>query len=631
MDRSNYRNWPNLFGIILATSLLLSARGGLSQEFATSAPTSESLAAAASTNSDSVTQAVTSSASQEFPRLENPRMLLSPVASWVIKEGEFEWLFGLAKLGLIVAAVFWWLHCMHISSSDLAAQGMEARDGRQSKLWTLRLFGSGLLGIGIAMILPAYAWAAAILIAAMVIPYEIFVSWHNRQLGEAAPQLGILPMLPQLDSQSPVFEPYLPAATGEGAPESPRTIRIVGKSSLRGGGMAASETVESSPAFQFVLSIIERAVVSSATDLHINSRSNRVEVKQRVDGTLEPLQELPLDAGLAVINVLKVLSELSIADRRRSQDGSFLVDVDNRRLSFRVSSQGTQSGEKLSIRILDPAKSFTSLASLGMPLPIVERLTSQLEQRHGLVLFVGATGAGKSTTGCAALQTIDTSEKNVVSIEDPIEYQIPSIDQIEVNYRAGQTFQSALRSVLRLDADVIFIGEIRDSETAKIAIQAALTGQLVLATMHAADSVGAFQRLSDLTGDPTGVAATVRAVIAQALVRKLCPECRTEYAADESTATTIGTSASASLYRSSTNLVLHCPVCDGRRFMRRTAIYELTEVNPEIRELVRSQGSLAQIADAAQRAGMVPLREHALQLVREGIISINEMKRVLGE
>ncbi|HBE70101.1 MAG TPA: type II/IV secretion system protein, partial [Planctomycetaceae bacterium] len=383
-------------------------------------------------------------------------------------------------------------------------------------------------------------------------------------------------------------------------------------------------------AFQYVLSTISKAVASNATDLHINTRTKTVEIKQRIDGTLAPLAELPISLGASVINIFKIMSELSIADKRRSQDGSFLADVGDRRLSFRVSTQATQTGEKLSIRILDPSSIFADLSSLGMPEQVRERCQRQLTQKHGLILFVGATGAGKSTTACAALQRIDTTIKNIVSIEDPIEYQIPNVDQVEVNLKAGQTFETALRSILRLDADVVFIGEIRDAETAKIAVQAAQTGQLVLATMHATDSVGGFQRLSDLVGDPTAVASTVRAIVAQTLVRKLCPTCKIEYNADDEIAGEVGVTPEASLYRSNTELVLKCPVCEGRRFMRRTAVYEITEATPEIRELVRNRASLADLTEAAKQNGLVPIREQAALLVRDGIISMNELNRVLG-
>ena len=567
--------------------------------------------------------------SRDFPK--GAMWMLTPLRGMSAAQNSgYDQVYAIAKFTIVVACVFLWLRLMHVSSTSETVDKSGKPDEGIARNWTTRIFLGGLAGISIAMILPATVWAAGILVAATVVPYGIFIRSQKQRLGDAASKLSYLPLVSNRPRQPVVFEAYGPAEEAESSP--PQTsIRLLSKSALRNDNQHLSKSVEKSPAFQYVLSVIDRAVRSSATDLHINSRPNHVEVKQRVDGTLEPLPELPREAGLAVINILKVLSELSIADRRRSQDGSFLVEVNGRRLSFRVSSQGTQSGEKLSIRILDPSKSSTRLRSLGMPAAIEESLEKQLLQRHGLILFVGATGAGKSTTACAALQLIDSTTRNVVSIEDPIEYQIPSIDQIEVNLKAGQTFESALRSVLRLDADVIFVGEIRDAETAKIALQAAQTGQLVLATMHATGAVGGFQRFANLTGDPTGVASAVRAVVAQTLMRKLCPKCRTEYSPDEDVANTVGSGADESLFRSNTELKLLCPTCNGRKFMRRTAVYELVEANSELRELVREQASQAQLTEAAVRQGMIPIRDHGTTLVREGVISVNELNRVLGE
>ncbi len=536
-------------------------------------------------------------------------------------------IFALVKLGIVLGAVFFWLSCLRVVSNAKVQQSVKADDRSASSRWVGGLLVIGIAALLIALVLPATGLAAIVLVAGVAVPYSMFVNWQNSHQQQTAPRLRWMPILPKAAESKPVFEAV---DAGAGHDAAPIPISFVGKSALRESTGGLSQSVEDSPAFQYVLSTISRAVASNATDLHVSTRSKIVEIKQRVDGSLTSLAELPLPLGASVINIFKVMSELSIADRRRSQDGSFLADVGDRRLSFRVSSQATQTGEKLSIRILDPSNTFTDLASLGMPDDIQARCARQLTQKHGLILFAGATGAGKSTTACAAVQMIDTSIKNIVSIEDPIEYQIPDVDQIEVNLRSGQTFESALRSVLRLDADVIFIGEIRDSETAKIAVQAAQTGQLVLATMHATDSVGGFQRLADLAGDATAVASTVRAIIAQTLVRKLCPRCRIEYSADDVLADEVGTQPEASLYRSNTEMQTICPVCEGRRFMRRTAVYEMTEATPEIRDLVRNRASLTEIAEASQRAGMVPLREQAALLVKDGTISINELNRVFG-
>lgn len=637
MERMNYFHPLLAIGLSFALSLTVACGTGLCQE-QLSAPRSESAQVAddAQAVADEATTPVsyTPNASGEinFPHFDSENWYWTPIDSLrSVPNSSYELTFGLVKLALTVACVFWWLHCLKVSSSvsDSRVSAKEQLDSRTN--WTTRLFICGLAGICFAVILPSTAISAGVMIVATGVPYTLFVNAQNRLQDSSAPRLSYFPRVPKQTSSPVVFDEVKASLDGDSPPLN-TSIRFIGKSSSTGQShFGLSRSVEDSQAFQYVLAMIAKAVASCATDLHINSRTHHVEVRQRVDGTLEPLPDLPRENGLAVINILKVVSELSIADRKKSQDGSFQVEVDGRQLSFRVSSQGTQSGEKLSIRILDPSKSSTRLRALGMPIAIEESIERQLQNRHGLVLFVGATGAGKSTTACAALQMIDSSRKNIVSIEDPVEYQIPSIDQIEVNLKAGQTFQSALRSVLRLDADVIFVGEIRDAETAKIALQAAQAGQLVLATMHATDSVGGFQRLSDLTGDPTGVASAVRAIVAQTLVRKLCPTCRTEYSPDAHTATTVGSDSNESLYRSSTELVLHCPTCDGRRFVRRTGVYELTEVTSEMRGLIRDEVSQSELSAAAQRGGMIPLRDHAATLVREGVISLNELNRVLGD
>lgn len=576
-----------------------------------------------------VTLASTTRSINGFPTLSEYGVLGYPTSG--MRSSQDAWqhqVFALVKLAVIIAAVFVWLGCLRVAMDGSVRESIRAGSRSSVRTWAGMLFVAGLVALPASLLLPASAMGGLILLAGIVLPYSMFVSWQHAHVEESDSKLSWFPVVKQHTESRPVFEAVeTDDASGE---QTAIPIRLVGKSALRESTGGLSQSVEDSPAFQYVLSTISKAVASNATDLHINTRTKTVEIKQRIDGTLSLLAELPISLGASVINIFKIMSELSIADRRRSQDGSFLADVGDRRLSFRVSTQATQTGEKLSIRILDPSSIFADLGSLGMPDDVRERCEHQLTQKHGLILFVGATGAGKSTTACAALQMIDTSIKNIVSIEDPIEYQIPNVDQVEVNLKAGQTFETALRSILRLDADVVFVGEIRDAETAKIAVQAAQTGQLVLATMHATDSVGGFQRLSDLVGDPTAVASTVRAIVSQTLVRKLCPSCRIEYNADNEIAGEVGVNPDASLYRSNTEMVLKCPVCEGRRFMRRTAVYEITEATPEIRELVRNKASIAELTEAAKRNGLVPIREQASLLVRDGTISMNELNRVLG-
>jgi general secretion pathway protein E len=564
-----------------------------------------------------------------FPRLQDlnssvlPATYDSPVG-WKFSH----WQFAMAKLCVIVAAILLWLKGLQLCVSA------DDEDDFQAAATTRTLFRMGFAGIIIALILPAYVPAACILLATSIAPYFRYMRLR-KHVGSpgAVPAHGEQPVFEAVDRKQAARTTEVQLLDGKVIGSSNATIKLIGKSPLaQQTNLGISAGSHNAPAFQYALALIDDAIRSRATDLHINTKLNHIEIRHRIDGSLYSLGELPLDVGLAVINVFKVMCDLNIADRRRSQDGSFLADVNGRRLSFRVSSQGTQTGEILSIRVLDPRKIFSDFGALGMSPPIQEHFARQLQESHGLILIVGAAGAGKSTTACAALQTISSSSRNIVSIEDPIEYQIPSVDQIEVNYRASQTFASALRSVLRLDADVIFIGEIRDEETARIACEAAQTGQLVLATMHASDAISGALRLARLGADPQGVASSLRAVLSQTLVRKLCTDCRTPATLDAATRERLGITDDfeGQVYTSPDPAAVECHACDGHGFFRRTGVYELLEMTPDIRDLIGRQATTSAVAVVARKNEMTTLREGALQLVREGIISLDELNQAIG-
>lgn len=564
-----------------------------------------------------------------FPSIEEsgfsglPFFLYNPVES-----GSEPSYFALAKVAIITAIALFWLRALRICAVH------EESDALSATSWTPRIFGFGLAGITLALILPAYVPGLVLLLATTMLPFLQYAAWRNRHSKVPTDAFKLSDFFaPQASRRQPItFSVQQEFVLSDAIEPSGSIVQLIGKSpqSIE-NHYGFSRGAQSSLAFQRAISLIDHAVASRATDLHITTKSDHIELKQRIDGSLISLGKLPLELGRAVINVFKVMCDMNIADRRRSQDGSFLADINQRRLSFRVSAQGTHTGEKLSIRILDPSKTFSDLASLGMQEEMVRRFGAQLSRNNGLILIVGTTGAGKSTTACASLQSMDADTRNIVSIEDPIEYQMPSVDQIEVNFRAGQTFQSALRSVLRLDADVIFIGEIRDEESAKIACQAAQTGQLVVATMHANDSVAGAIRLGELGQDLQNVTASLRAVLAQTLVRKLCTGCREAYTLDAEALERIGLSGfEGPLYRSPDPSTNNCPHCDGRGFLRRTGLYELTEINQLISELMHQRAPLGSIAAAARENGMTTLKEEALRLVRDGIVSVEEVQRNFG-
>lgn len=568
-----------------------------------------------------------------FPRLADFGDNLAPLSFFQPLElnprrNTTPWYFAIVKVSCIAIAILIWLRALSICYT------YEESDATTSGAWTWRLFAVGLAGIFIALVLPAYLPGACVLVAAIVVPFYQFTRWQKQYSAAPADPIrwnAFFSNQPKL-KQPTIFSLQDEFSLNGAVTTTGAVVQLIGKSPQAiANNYGFSRGAQTSASFQQVLALIDHAVSCHATDLHITTKSDHIELRHRIDGALISLGQLPLTLGLAVINVFKVMCDMNIADRRRSQDGSFLADVNQRRLSFRVSAQGTQTGEKLSIRILDPSTTFSDLSSLGMPEALRQRFTAQLNRTHGLILIVGTTGAGKSTTANAALQSIDPDTHNIVSIEDPIEYQIPNVDQIEVNYRAGQTFQSALRSVLRLDADVILLGEIRDEESARIACQASQTGQLVIATMHANDSVSAALRLVELGQDIQSVTSSLRAVLAQTLVRKLCPQCRISYTPESDELEQVGLSGYAEpIYRSPTASETPCSFCDGRGFLRRTGVYELTEITAPIADLLHQRAPLATLTEAARRNGMTLLREEGLRLVRDGTISTAEMFRIFG-
>ncbi len=560
----------------------------------------------------------------DFPRLTDSQLAssidskLSPVAGTRgTRRG------GVARLLIVFSMLFFWLRVL------LLCNRMDRE--QSSKKWHLGLFSIGVVGIFLALLVPAYVPIIGILLVTNLLPFGIYKRIRNLS-PDANPKLRwrellVLPVDNEWHDTSIKFEPLFVGQT------TASQVKIIEKATSAPNILwEDTGAVQRSRGYELARSLIRHAVESYATDLHVSTKNSHVVVQERIDGSIRSVADLPMELGKSVINVFKVMSDLNIANRRKSQDGSFSVDVNDRRLSFRVCAQGTEGGEKLSIRILDPATTFANFSSLGMPVTIQERFKADIDRKHGLVLVVGATGAGKSTTACAGLRTIDTSEKSIVTIEDPIEYRIAEVDQIEVNSRANQTFEAALRTVLRLDADIIFIGEIRDEESARVACRASMTGQLVLATLHANSAVAGALRMGELGVDLQNVAGSLRSVLSQTLVRTLCTECRVPYRLDSRMLQELEARGlhrlDCELYRCPVGGEPVCSNCNGRGFFRRTGVFEYLTITPAIRELMQEHPRASAVLSLARENGMLTLVDEGLRLVREGKVALEEFNRV---
>lgn len=388
---------------------------------------------------------------------------------------------------------------------------------------------------------------------------------------------------------------------------------------------------ETSEAIRTVRQVMADAVGRRATDVHLEPRSTQeYQVRCRVDGLLKPASVLSPEAGKATISAIKVLADMDIAERRRPQDGSFAVLANGRRFDVRVNSGPTGFGEKVALRLLDPSGAILNegLAGLGLRPSTLQTLRSVVHRSHGMLIVCGPTGSGKTTTVYAALSEIDGLVRNIVTIEDPIEYQLENVSQTAVNTSADLTFATILRAVLRQDPDVILVGEVRDKETAEIAMQAALTGHFVFTTLHANDAPTTVTRLLDIGIDASLIQSAVTAVLAQRLVRTLCPDCRVAYepAAEELRRYGLPVGKVPRLYRAK-----GCPACGQTGYRGRTGIYELMLVDGPIRALLVGRPSLEGVREAAARQGMKTLRVSALQKAIEGLTTLEEVDRVVPD
>ena len=358
--------------------------------------------------------------------------------------------------------------------------------------------------------------------------------------------------------------------------------------------------VESSSGYISARELIYDAILRRTTDIHLEPKEDEMSVRLRIDGVMYPAESFDRSTGDSLVNIFKVLSAMDITERRKAQDGSFRAEMEGRQIDFRVATQGLQGGEKMVIRILDKGATAKTLVDLGMRKQLVEQMQMVVSQPHGMFLTCGPTGAGKSTTLYAALQEINAYENNIITVEDPVEYKMANVTQIEINTKAGQTFATALRSILRQDPDVVLIGEIRDGETAKISCQAANTGHMVFSTIHANDTIAALFRLIDLEVEPFLLASSISAILGQRLVRKLCVDCKEAYKPSADLLQKIGLPADKvdKFYRPPSKPEGTCPSCNGLGYVGRVGVFELLIINDRLRDLVKTPNMTAIKAEA---------------------------------
>ena len=388
------------------------------------------------------------------------------------------------------------------------------------------------------------------------------------------------------------------------------------------------DAAASAPAIKRVNQFLSRALELGASDIHFTPQAKRLLVRARVDGVMRELGSVPKNLQPPITSRLKVMAELDIAERRTPQDGRMSLRAGDRSVEMRVAVLPTTFGEKVTLRITNSGAAAPTLDSLGMSEEAGEELRRAVAQPFGAVIVVGPTGSGKSTTLHAALHHLEDDTRVITTIEDPVEYQVPHADQIEVNPRAGLTFASGMRTILRSDPDVILVGEIRDEETAEIAFQAAMTGHMLLSSLHAQNAASAVARLKDMGVDPGLMATSLNCIVAQRLARKLCEHCREPYVPGPEERAEIGLpgydDASTHLYRAA-----GCEACSFTGYAGRVGLFEVMPIRGELRSLIES--STEEIFAAAVAAGMTTMRQDGIRNVLAGVTTLDEVRRVTGE
>lgn len=391
------------------------------------------------------------------------------------------------------------------------------------------------------------------------------------------------------------------------------------------------DVLNDKPAVLLVNQILNYAIRSSASDIHIEPQEKRTRVRFRIDGVLHEIMEQPVKMHPLISSRIKVMSGMDIAERRIPQDGRFTLKVDTSTIDVRVASLPSAYGEKITMRLLNQDNSILTMDQLGFSGDQLKRYKEAMQLPYGFILITGPTGSGKSTTLYATLLELNSPDKNIITLEDPIERRMDGLNQIQMNSKAGMTFASGLRSILRSDPDIIMVGEIRDFETAKISVESALTGHLVLSTLHTNDSAGAVTRLGEMGVEPFLTASSLIGVIAQRLVRVLCPKCRKLYTLTREEVMRIIPDFPLDHEEDSVDLykAVGCLSCNNTGYKGRIGVYEFLQVSEGIQKLIINRASTHEIRDLAIKEGMRTMRQDGLLKVRQGITSVEELLRVI--
>ncbi|MEA1968599.1 MAG: type II secretion system ATPase GspE [Thermodesulfobacteriota bacterium] len=381
------------------------------------------------------------------------------------------------------------------------------------------------------------------------------------------------------------------------------------------------------PVIKLVNHMISQSVKANASDIHIEPFQESIKIRYRIDGILYEMLSPPKWIQSALISRIKVMSEMNIAEKRIPQDGRMEVRIGEQEIDIRVSTIPTSFGERLVMRLLNKSGNLLALSEFGISEKNFKTFTRLIKLNNGIVLVTGPTGSGKTTTLYAALSTINSPDKNIITIEDPVEYNLKGISQIQVNRKTGVSFAMGLRSIVRQDPDVILVGEIRDLETAEIAIQSALTGHLVFSTLHTNDAAGAVTRLTDLGVEPYLITSSVKAVVAQRLVRVLCSNCKKEYSLSEAEIKTLNLS-SKDLKGKKVFKAAGCSRCFDTGYSGREAVFEIMEIDDNLKKTILTSSDSNQIMDVALSRGMLLLRQNGIEKVLNGVTTVEEVLRV---